>query len=367
MTTSIYSFWNFSGRIIYKEFCIIQIKMTITIDDDELRAEGISVRDLMFYVTLECNLRCKSCYVGNDWLNGYGGFGREEGLAIIDHFGSQGLDRLTFLGGEPTLHPDISDFVLKGAEFDIKERRMTTNGRGLGFFDIDAVPTSALHHISVSLDGHTPETNDSVRGTGTFEKVIPTLELLNARGFNAYVNYTVNGLNIDSVEDAVRYFRELGVEEINFHLVSITGNANHHPELYVAPERWIETRERLLSLEDVQGVRLRVPFMYLTQDEHEAAQGEGYVPFQSRSYHSDDGQRILLFPNGKVFMSADLVGTDFHIATYEDGKFTFNKGQNEWHFHKSNPLLADPSSQLLGTGSEGFVPVSISYKQTIQY
>ncbi|MFA5025734.1 MAG: 4Fe-4S cluster-binding domain-containing protein, partial [Candidatus Shapirobacteria bacterium] len=71
------------------------------IDDSELIANQIVVRDLMFFASLSCNLRCKTCYVGNKWLNSGLSFSKEEGLSLIHHFATRGLDRLTFLGGEP--------------------------------------------------------------------------------------------------------------------------------------------------------------------------------------------------------------------------------------------------------------------------
>ncbi|MDP2860613.1 MAG: radical SAM protein [bacterium] len=337
------------------------------IDDSALKKKGIVVRDLMFYVTQRCNLRCKTCYVGNEWLSSGETYSEEEAKLILRHFGSAGLDRLTFLGGEPVLYPHITDLILLANQFEIKERRMTTNAIELRYLDLTRLKGNELSHISISLDGITSEIHELIRGGGTFNKTVGNIRRLINHGFVVYGNFTVTGLNKHQAIDSVRFFKDLGVKEVNFHLVSMIGNAAKHPELYIQPSEWVEIRKQLESLRGVSGITMRIPLMFVTPEKYEELiNGGGYYPFQKRSYHSDTGQRIVLYPNGKVYMSCDLTGTEYNFATFRDGIFTLKDGVNELTLTESNPENADPSSDLLSIDTQGFIRLSISYKETIK-
>lgn len=148
------------------------------IDDSYLELLGINVKDLMFAVTFLCNCRCKHCYVGSEWLNSATSFSREEAIRIVDHFARDGLERLTFLGGEPLLYPYITDLVVLTRDYDIKEKRIATNGLDTGFLDLDRIKPNDLDHISFSFEGHIPELHEYIRGDGTFEKTLTTMEKL---------------------------------------------------------------------------------------------------------------------------------------------------------------------------------------------
>jgi len=339
---------------------------TMRIDDAALTASGIVVRDIAFYITQRCNLRCKHCYVGNEWLDTQEAFSREEIQIILDHFGTPGLDRLTILGGEPVLHPDITDIILQAAQYDIKDRRMTTNGISLGFLDLSRLSGKELNHISISIDGITADVHERVRGKNTFYRSLRTARLLAEHGFEVHANLTVNGVNKDQVVDAIYFFKEHGFRAVNIHLITMIGNAAENPGLYVSPTEWVRIREQLRAIKDLSGIRVKLPVMFVTVDEyHSLVQSGAYVPPQVRSYQSKDGHRIVLYPNGHVYMSGDLSSTVFNFAVFREGKFTLTHHANELALHIQEPANPDPSTDLLQVDTEGFVRLSVSYKQII--
>lgn len=338
----------------------------MTIDDSELIANQIIVRDLMFFTSLNCNLRCKTCYVGNKWLNSGITFSKEEGLSLINHFASRGLDRLTFLGGEPFINPFITDFVLLASKYNIRKKSITTNGVDLGYFDLDRLKGNELDYITVSFDGITKEKHEFVRGANTFDRTITNLKKLINHGFNVHANLTVSGVNKDQVVDSVAFFKKLGVKEVNFHLISIIGNAKKYPAFNIYPQEWIEIRKQLENIKNVKGITLRIPFMYVSHEEYEElVNKKKYYPIQEKSYYSDDGQRIVLYPNGKVYISCDLTGTDYNFAIYKNNKFSVLKNINELSLFKQTSENPDISSYLLNLDNQGFVRLSISYKESL--
>ena len=337
------------------------------VDDSELRNRGLIVKDLMFYITQGCDLRCTTCYVGNSWLSTGETYSKAEADLVLKHFASPGLDRLTFLGGEPTLHPNITDLILYANEFDIKEKRITTNAVTLGNLDLRRLKGDEVDQVSISLDGATKETHEKIRGKGTFDKTVENVKRLIQRGFPVSMNFTVNGVNKHETVDAVRLFSELGAKEVNFHSVTMIGNAEKHPELAVEPSEWVRIRKELESISGMPGMTLRIPLMFITAEEYrDLIIGKNYHPFQRLSYHSETGQRIVLYPNGKVYMSCDLTGTDYNFATFRDGIFKLNTGINELTFFEQNPDNPDVSGDLLALDRQGFVRLSISYKERVE-
>lgn len=109
-------------------------KSDMDIDDSFLIKSGINVRDLMFFVNTCCNLQCRHCYVGDDKSKNLQ-FDRDEAISILTHFAENGLDRLSFLGGEPSIYPYISELIKLASSYEIPEKRITTNGMNLKFID----------------------------------------------------------------------------------------------------------------------------------------------------------------------------------------------------------------------------------------
>jgi len=112
---------------------------------------------------------------------------------------------------------------------------------------------------------------------------------------------------------------------------------------------------------------VRLPLMFATPNEYEELRRSGgYERFQAGSYHSKRGHRIVLYPNGKVYMSCDLTGTDYNIATFAEGRFAkADTAVNELTVLKSHPDISDPSALLLGIQANGLLRLSISYKQVL--
>lgn len=335
------------------------------IDDSYLEREGINVRDLMFYITTDCNLRCKHCYVGES-KEEKAEFSRKEAIDILEHFGEKGLERLTFLGGEPTIHPNISELIKIASNFDIREKRMTTNGIDSSF--LESIDHIDLDHISFSLDGHRPELHEYIRGAGTFKKTINSIKEAQGKGFDTRVTYTVNGINLPFVEEGLSFFHELGVNTVNFHLTSMIGTAAENNQLYVSPSQWRSLRNRLLQpRKGLEGLSLRVPLMFLDKEEYENELQNGYSCLIDGSYHSEDGDRILLYPDGRVYTCCKLSSSKFNFAFYENKKFFSNGETNELSEFKKYPNHPCVATKLLNNDTEGFIPVCISYKKKITF
>lgn len=334
------------------------------IDSSYLEEEGIFVRDLMFFVNTNCNLNCKHCYVGKDKQRNIQ-FKRVEAMELLTFFANNGLDRLTFLGGEPSIYPHLAELIRIASTYNISEKRITTNGIDLNF--IESITPLDLDHISFSVDGHTPELHEFLRGKGTFNKVIQSIKIAQDKGFVTNVTCTVNGINKDYVEEGLLFFKRLGINEVNFHLTSMIGNAKDHAELYVRPSDWVDLRKKLVQPnEQLQGLKLRLPLMFVDKEEYKKEITLGYSCLINKSYHSPTGgHRLLLYPTGKVYVCCMLSSSDFNFSYFRNKTFLPNPSINELCELRKTPQHPCIATKLLNTPTEGYIPLCISYKKNI--
>jgi cyclic pyranopterin phosphate synthase len=115
---------------------------------------GRPLRNLRLSVTDRCNLRCQYCMPEDDyvWLPREDVLQFEETSALVDVFLSLGVDKIRLTGGEPLLRRNLSTLVsMVAAKPGLKDLALTTNGVLLAD-QIDALKSSGLGRITVSLD-----------------------------------------------------------------------------------------------------------------------------------------------------------------------------------------------------------------------
>lgn len=62
-------------------------------------------------ITGFCNLRCRHCYADSTPQGTHGDMADADWFRVIDELNEMGVRDIQFIGGEPTLHPGLPDFV----------------------------------------------------------------------------------------------------------------------------------------------------------------------------------------------------------------------------------------------------------------
>ena len=83
--------------------------MTTTIEPAQ--AQKATTRVLALDVTRKCQAQCGHCYNESSPSGTAGDMTREDWLAVLDQAAAMGVGQIQFIGGEATLHPDLSDLV----------------------------------------------------------------------------------------------------------------------------------------------------------------------------------------------------------------------------------------------------------------
>jgi sulfatase maturation enzyme AslB (radical SAM superfamily) len=120
----------------------------------------------MVNITNKCTLRCKHCFVFREG-NPNDPKAEMDTSTMVRKLSElqrrHGIQTMLWMGGEPLLRPDV---LMEGAKV-FSNNTITTNGT------LDLIQLPRCTYV-ISVDGP-PDYNDSIRGKGSFDKVMRTL------------------------------------------------------------------------------------------------------------------------------------------------------------------------------------------------
>ena len=156
-----------------------------------------------------CNLRCTHCLNASGpetpWLASLDAAAARRAIAEAD---ALGVREIYFTGGEPFLHREI--LALLEHSLNVAATTVLTNGTVMTDALLDALAALARTaryslEIRVSLDAPDAASNDRVRGAGTWQRAVRTIQALDARGLLPIVTATA----VDDARDLYDRLRAL--------------------------------------------------------------------------------------------------------------------------------------------------------------
>lgn len=198
-----------------------------------LEGLGFVPRVCVWELTLTCNLSCLHCgsYAGpprEDELT------FEECMSVADQLAALGCEKVTLGGGEPTLRARWSEIARRLTDHGVRVN-MVTNGWLWSEEVLQKAKAGGLTNIAFSLDGF-EEPHDTVRRTGSFQRVLDAMRMCRAGGMPISAVTHVNKLNYRSLPAFRDLLSELGVGSWQIQLGNPMGAMAEHPELVIEPE-----------------------------------------------------------------------------------------------------------------------------------
>ena len=154
---------------------------------------------LTWEVTYECNLRCAHCLSASDHARP-GELTTEEAKALIDQWAEMKVFYINVGGGEPLTRPDFFELMDYSLDNGIGVK-FSTNGTLVDDAAADWIASRNYLDVQISLDGATAETNDPVRGTGSYKRARRAMERLAERGFKFKINSVLTKQNFHQLDD----------------------------------------------------------------------------------------------------------------------------------------------------------------------
>ena len=250
--------------------------------------------NIFFHILTSCNLTCRHCYINkeqhgknrlplktiNSWLGAFAG--KKDSANVV------------FLGGEPTLHPDLFLAVKHARKYGYKSITIDTNGYLFNNI-LSKIGPEEVDYISFSLDGATPATNDMIRGKGSYDKCISGIKAAVSKGFSTSLIYTVSSANIDELAMMAPLLGRLGIDRFFIQVIGIRGKtATRRPlkQEFENPQvsriKWLDTIPEIAEKVAGLGITVTYPKVFLDADEK----------FECAGLVADN---YFIFPNGRVY------------------------------------------------------------------
>lgn len=193
-----------------------------------------------------------------------------------------------FLGGEPTLHPELCLAIKKARDMGYSSVTVDTNG--YLFHDIlSEVEPDEVDYFSFSLDGASRDMNDRIRGKGSYDKCIAGIRRAVSIGFETSLIYTVTWENLRELELMPSLLKDLGISRFFIQVIGIRGkSANTGEALQVSREEWSGIIPQVAENAAHLGITATYPKVFL--DPEDAFECAGLV-----------ADNYFIFPNGRVY------------------------------------------------------------------
>lgn len=302
---------------------------------DKTRVHYKQFHNIFLYVTERCQLRCGHCYMGDRLERGLK-LSLEKAKQIIVNCRKLGAEYITFLGGEPTLHPDLPEMIDFANELGFKQVMIDSNG--LLIHRIKKIPPKQLYYITVSLDGATEESHDKVRGEGNFKKTVSAIKELVASGYRVRINCTIFQFNVKEAPILLKLADDIGISLVNFHTFSEEGIGKENLDWSLSPEDWIGFYESLADIKGKYKTSVWYPPTWATLANVEKYAKEGF-----RGCLGCSIDRLSIFPDGRCYLCSVLFDESVHFAIMEEKGLKLNKESNEFEFFSAAAFNAEES------------------------
>ena len=273
--------------------------------------------NVFFHILTRCNLKCRHCYI-NKKQHGTKTLPIETINAWLRVFVLKNKEtNVIFLGGEPTLHPDLPAAVNKAKSLGYSSITIDTNG--YLFHDIlSKVSPGDVDYFSFSLDGATRKTNDIIRGKGSFDTCIQGIKNAVLKGFSTSLIYTVSTINIHELDKIAPLLKDLKIDRFFIQVIGIRGKSaeSRQSKLQVSRKDWLKIIPQAAQQIAELGIIVTYPKVFLSLKES----------FECAGLVADN---YFIFPNGRVYRCPLCEDYPLHSLKLNDNMLTATPRLNE--------------------------------------
>ncbi len=288
---------------------------------------NIPIENVAVNVTQKCNLRCALCYnIDSLSNNSDGELSSDEIISFLKEtipFLSK-RPSLSLVGGEPL---EVPDKVIAIAEYAIKHRFNTlVSTNGIKITDEFARRAKRIGlEVQVSIDGHNADTNDVVRGKGSFEKAIKGVKTLVRNGTHTTLSMVYHSGNFKYLQDYYEMAAFLGVDEARFiPLKKLGGGQNEKFQPVNISDMIKESLSMFKHNRKLQKLMGRDCFTILANT----------CRFSSKRLSCGTGlQTLLLDSDGSIYPCLNTQVEELRAANIRDENFSFKR------FWENSPIL----------------------------
>jgi MoaA/NifB/PqqE/SkfB family radical SAM enzyme len=247
----------------------------------------------------KCNNNCIHCIIGYDARKQFKDRTTDEIKKHLEKAKEEEVEQVIFIGGEITIRQDFFELLEYAKKLGLKVH-VETNGR---MFSIDKFAKRTLEimpNLDVMMSFHSsiPEIQDKVTQVeGSFEQSVRGIKNLKKYGLkNLAIDCVVTKYNYKNLEENVKFFKKLGVDELHFTLMRIGGNAQKNlNKVFVSIKEIQPCLFKALKLGEKIGLRVKT-------------YGFPYCKIKGFEKHAFEREFLKTFSEGKTYIFDELSG-----------------------------------------------------------
>ena len=161
------------------------------------------VEEVLIRINYNCNQRCLFCWVEP----GYENISEPKVKSYIEKLRQYDIGAVCITGGEPTLNPNLIEYIKMLKTDNIRKVCLQTNAVLLHREEkASALARAGLDFALVSLHSHRPDISDMLTGlAGSFDKTIEGISNLRKNGVLVLISHVINSFNYKNLPEFVKF------------------------------------------------------------------------------------------------------------------------------------------------------------------
>lgn len=172
---------------------------------------------LWLELTNQCNLACNHCYAESGPDAGQGDtLSADDYRRLLDEASKAGCRRVQFIGGEPTLHPNLCSLIAHARHVGFTSVEVFTNLIKITEAQIDCFKTHGVS-IATSIYGSTSEAHDAITlRKGSFDRTVRNIVRLLEGGLSVRAGFIEAASNKGMYQETRQFLEQLGNIAVGF-------------------------------------------------------------------------------------------------------------------------------------------------------
>jgi len=175
-----------------------------------------------------CNLHCSYCFRSDENL--YSSHAEFFPLTLLERVidearAAASVTRISFTGGEPTLHPQFAEALRVIGNAGLTASFVTNGWHFERVWPMLQANRAAVSHVAFSLDGVTREEHDRWRGSGSFDRLVRAFTRCYMSKLPFAIKIVLRRDLVDQLEQIAIFGARMGAASLSFVHVMPTSNA----------------------------------------------------------------------------------------------------------------------------------------------